>query len=617
MRDQLVNETIDGRILRLLGLEDTFDLDYETYLVLLREAQVKGKNKIAAEEQALLANERKRIRGKTGRFKPKTKKIKVENVTTIGQRLLPASRQKGGQLSMPVIKSLENIGKTVESITVTLKDQSNNDKKTAEEERKGEENKKRQAKEEKLESGVKKVVAAAKKLFAPVQSIFDTLFNYLFYTFLGSGIQTALNWLSDPANKEKVNTLGKFIEDFWPALTGAAVLFLTPFGGFIRGITFEIAKLGIRFPLITAAVLGVTAAGVLKGKAEESKEKQLKESGYLEKEAKRTGKKPEEIKKQLEDIEQKSEFFRGFSNINQIASGGFIDENTGLRISGAGPDTQLTALKPGEVVMNVPTVKAVGANNLLALNSKYGGPNANKPKFANNIRLAQNGGMIGSIGRFLSSSGRVMAPRGEQFSGQQTTVQKILGITVPGSERPTTYQQSDIERYNRLSRERQLVTGSKLYKSPDGYSQYTAPTTRTQSRTAATAPVSQERRRERALTGAIQLNRDLEKTLKNVPGAGGYADILRQSGDLGEQELKNQLEIERQMKILGPQSRVLPPPPPSGRGGFNVINLPPITQQVASASPMTKSAGTEVPSFSAIAPGNKRMDNAAIYGLVG
>ena len=31
-------EVIDTRILRLIGLEDVFDLDYETYLTLLKEA---------------------------------------------------------------------------------------------------------------------------------------------------------------------------------------------------------------------------------------------------------------------------------------------------------------------------------------------------------------------------------------------------------------------------------------------------------------------------------------------------------------------------------------------------------------------------------------------------
>ena len=34
-------ETIDPRILRLIGLEDVFDLDYGTYASLLKEALVK------------------------------------------------------------------------------------------------------------------------------------------------------------------------------------------------------------------------------------------------------------------------------------------------------------------------------------------------------------------------------------------------------------------------------------------------------------------------------------------------------------------------------------------------------------------------------------------------
>jgi hypothetical protein len=33
----LVNEKIDERILRLLGLEDVFDIDYDTYKTLLKE----------------------------------------------------------------------------------------------------------------------------------------------------------------------------------------------------------------------------------------------------------------------------------------------------------------------------------------------------------------------------------------------------------------------------------------------------------------------------------------------------------------------------------------------------------------------------------------------------
>ena len=73
-------ETIDERVLRLLGLEDVFDLDYDTYLILLKEAMVKGrmtKKTIPTEEIMLLTDEYKRVRSKkdSGRFEVKKKKI--------------------------------------------------------------------------------------------------------------------------------------------------------------------------------------------------------------------------------------------------------------------------------------------------------------------------------------------------------------------------------------------------------------------------------------------------------------------------------------------------------------------------------------------------------------
>ena len=72
--NDLIDENIDERILRLIGLEDVFDLDYETYFSLLREALVKanmpGKS-IPTEEFDLLKEELKRVKSKkdNGRFK--------------------------------------------------------------------------------------------------------------------------------------------------------------------------------------------------------------------------------------------------------------------------------------------------------------------------------------------------------------------------------------------------------------------------------------------------------------------------------------------------------------------------------------------------------------------
>ena len=62
-----VQESIDERILRVLGLEEVFDLDYETYKQLLLEKMVAARmsgSELAAEEDELLRDEYKRVRNK-------------------------------------------------------------------------------------------------------------------------------------------------------------------------------------------------------------------------------------------------------------------------------------------------------------------------------------------------------------------------------------------------------------------------------------------------------------------------------------------------------------------------------------------------------------------------
>jgi hypothetical protein len=621
MRDQLVNETIDGRILRLLGLEDVFDLDYDTYLVLLREAQIKGKNKIPAEEQAILANERKRIRGKSGRFKPKSKTVKAEKFTTIktvGSRLLPAAKQKA--TGMPLVKSLESVGKIVESISNNLSEQSKNDKKVAEEDRKEEENKRRKEKEDKLEFGVKKVVASAKKLFSPVKSLFDTLFNYLFYTFLGGTFTRALDWLANPANKEKVNAIGKFVKDFWPALLGSAVLFLTPLGKFIRDVLGLIGGLALRFPLVAAAA----GFGVLGYMGYKEKEK-VKEK-YVAEQSKKTGKKPEEIKEEFKKIEERNEFFRSFSAPAGLTSGGYIDSSTGLRISGAGPDTQLTALQPGEVVMNRAAVNALGANNLLALNAKYGGSKANKPKFAGNIQFAQGGGMVGmlhNVRKFLTQgTGRVMAPTESNIGYQR----KFLGMNIGNVKNlplDKTYRQQDVERYNAMRAS--AGQRDRLVKDPffGRHFSYTDPMMRSGSTSTppTSTPTKTGRFTKRNLTGLMQGYLGTEKggrvqQMEEIMGTKFGTMTQKQFYDQLKKEYGESTVGEQRRLLLGPQSRALPIPTPS-KGRSSIINLPPIMQTASSAGVPARSGETQIPSFSAVAPDNRRSDQAAIYGLVG
>ena len=86
----------------------------------------------------------------------------------------------------------------------------------------------------------------------------------------------------------------------------------------------------------------------------------------------------------------------GSLNVNDIRfeGGGTVTNNSGVNITGAGPDTQLIAAKPGEIVMSTEAVNHWGASTLLGMNKAGGGTNV--PKMANNIQMAAGGGMVGA-----------------------------------------------------------------------------------------------------------------------------------------------------------------------------------------------------------------------------
>lgn len=620
MRDQLVTETIDARILRLVGLEDVFDLDYDTYLILLREAQVKGKNTLPQEEQAILANERRRIRGKVGRFKPKAKTINVNNITSVGrvgQKLLPGGRGIG---SAPIVKSLVSISTIVESISENLTEQSKDEKKEAEQNRKDEENKKRKKREESLESSAKKVVSAAKRLFAPVRGILDAIYNYLFYTFLGKGINDALTWLADPANKTKVAALGQFIKDFWPALLGAAGLFLTPLGGFIRSTLGLIARLGLRFPLVAAAT-GVTALGESgAAKMREVTGKEYRLTGY-------EGTVPGVAPGRVPDVKTKSKTAAQVKE-NQEApygrnpdgspklfpslftSGGLIDQNTGLKISGAGPDTQLTALQPGEVVMNRAAVRAVGAGNLLNLNRMFGGPNANKPVFANNIQLARGGGLIGGFMNWWNKGRNVRVPRESRASWFDLMRDDLKqrgqsDANFARGSKPSIFGRPDRGVFSRdfLDWHRTKTPRNPLGIPRPRY----VPAEKGGTGSAPTPAVRQIF--ERIPQYSIGLNMGVQ--LYNMMQ---QRNTTVRAQQYGYGTVEDMMVAPERYAKLSPSTPATPKLMPSPRSKTSVITLPPSIENSPSTTP--KAGGSEVPSFSAVAPGNRRMENAQIYGII-
>ena len=453
-----VSEQIDERILRLLGLEDVFDLDYDTYMTLLREAMIKGANKLPQEELALLANERKRIRGIEGRFNPTPQKITVDNFGGIGNIVskkltLPGAgilalsqktaelRQQAAEVPqeqqlvqqpIPQDQFIE-INQTLSSILDTVNKLFELEVRKSNEDALLNERKSRKSKEEDLESASnlsRKASEAFQKIVAPFQNILDKIFGFVKFIFLGKLFLQLVDWAADPKNLEKIESLGRFIKDFWPLLLAGYIM---PFKGFvaksIAKLAFHSAKLALTNPGVQLALMTLY----------NEMRRQREMERLIKQEAEKTGKSAEEVKKSREKAEGGfwSILGQGFrdASIFGLASGGLVNGPKGI-------DKVPAMLTEGEVVINRKTVDAIGAEVFLALNRLYGGPDANKPK----MMRFQTGGLVGGKDSLINQKALQIYNR--LISGGLTSTAAMGIVSNIGVETGYTYDPSTVQAKN-------------------------------------------------------------------------------------------------------------------------------------------------------------------------
>jgi len=407
-----ITESINERILKLLGLEETFDIDYRTYIQLLRERLIRvtaGGEKLSNEDFTLLKDELKRVKlkekEKTVRIKPEkllNKKSVVPTAKISTRKLLPPSngalikkadikeetreqKKQGGIL----VKSDEKVGSILETLISLNKLQNKN----AQTDRKERENKKREEKESRLEKGRKLISGAVQKMLAPFQNILERILNFVYFTLLGRAFTMLMNWIADPKNKKKIEVLGRFLKDWWPALLAAFALFMTPFGGFVRGIVSIVAGFSGRLIKLIPQLLniikglGAKAAPILSNPlvwfpaavaaggiaANEVTGQRKAASVQAENKARaQTGRGlgvqgTDTMRDKVPSVGNMGAttpygLLQG-ANRGAVVQPGFgyggIDKNTGTSITGAGPDTQLIAARPGEVVLTPEDQKVI------------------------------------------------------------------------------------------------------------------------------------------------------------------------------------------------------------------------------------------------------------------
>lgn len=435
--EDLVDEQIDERILRLLGLEDVFDIDYDTYKTLLKERLAAARlpnSKIPADEDELIREEFKRVKQKSGkRFKVAKKKISTNKF--LGKKgpdissktskiptnlLLPPApsvekadkEDKGVKkfLSDDLLSALKEISALVTSIHNLLKKQLGLRDKMDDLLRREGEKKRRSDIESGMEERPSIISRAAEKIIKPFTSLFDTIKNFLLNVLLGSlanwlfsviqnplillrpiqglldGIfgffNNIIQWLDDMV----VQPVRSFIDILNSAISGFISLVNKAFSLIPGATPMEAPQIPNIPEPPTIEAPNITGEPREPEKAAPNVKINVKNQGGTVIQMKSGGgmsKKP--------DLKMD----------NSIAeTGGIVSGSTGLDIAGLGPDTQLTALKKNEFVLVPGAASALGIPFLESMNKKYGGNNATK--YANigdiNIKTASGGGYIGGIG---------------------------------------------------------------------------------------------------------------------------------------------------------------------------------------------------------------------------
>ena len=266
----LVDEDIDETILRALGLEDVFDIDYGTYRTLLKErmmADRMGQTMDSAEAEAI-TEEFKRIKGKVGRFRIKKQKVDTGNIATpkgganAGMKnflALKGDTQEAPAQAEPTEKFtktnsiLDEILSTIQNL---FKFEQNRDAKN----QRDADRRRKQGREDKLESGSgigKGLRKAAAAILKPIQGPLEYLINFLKYTFLTYIVKNLFKWFQNPDNQKKLESIGRFLKDWWPVLVGAYLLF----GNSISRGIFKLAGLLIKG---TAKLLKVAIPSLMK-----------------------------------------------------------------------------------------------------------------------------------------------------------------------------------------------------------------------------------------------------------------------------------------------------------------------------------------------------------------
>jgi len=341
--------------------------------------------------------------------------------------LPPAEGDGSGDMS----SALTKIAGDVNIIKGIVEAQKNIEEDKIDDAREAREKKKRSMAESLMEGGKKmydKVAGTFGKVLEPAKGIFESIFNFLKLFILGAGLMKLLDWFGNAGNKSKVESIFRFLKDWWPVLV-AGLMALFPGVALIPGVI----ALAVGFlPKLIDTVKSIFGLGKTVDDELKKGEKDLEKGGEGGEATIESG---TDVK--VEDTKPET----GLKTTGKETEGENLQQpqsfNQGGEVPGQGnTDTVPAMLTPGEFVLTKDAVNQVGADTLYNINAAAGGvgkPSQQKPAQKKKMKTSTVGTMMnmgglkmGGMTNNMSYAGGGQVPVQNYFMGG--LVKKVGGL---------------------------------------------------------------------------------------------------------------------------------------------------------------------------------------------
>ena len=340
--------------------------------------------------------------------------------------LPPAEGAGGGDMSGVLAK----IAGDVNVIKGIVASQESIEKDKLDDTREAREKKKRSMKENLLEGGKKmydKVAGTFGKVLEPAKGIFESIFKFIKLFILGSALMKILDWFGNPENKDKIQSIFRFLKDFWPVIAAGVIALMGPIPSFVAALALAFGFVPKIIDFVKS-IFGLNKDVDKEIKKEEKglKGEDTKEDATIEKEETGSPPPPE----QQEEAEK-------------MNKGGMVPDknvtkmNEGGEVPGQGnTDTVPAMLTPGEFVLTKEAVNRIGADTLYGMNAAAGGvgkPSQKKTAKKKKMKTSTVGTMMnmgglkmGGMTNNMSYAGGGQVPVQNYFMGG--LVKKVGGL---------------------------------------------------------------------------------------------------------------------------------------------------------------------------------------------